>query len=297
MIDNINDFSLWGGNNSYDIASETLTINRQYGLYSNIIISLFGVCMLKQTSYRVSNIRLCLNEYEHNYDFYNDFFQTQQNSFDISEEEANLVVNNLHPTNYGLSDPSHRFNKQKLEELLPILIKLYNKFYTINNDTACEIENIVNAYNIDYSTSAFVWARKTDKVIESNIPNTIDYIRQLDNTDVKKIYFQTDDTSVLEEITAIKTTDDRIVVLNELPISNDVNKGFHNYLYSISNTDFTNQHNMSKRNYLRKFLAITNIASKCNYFVSYPGNMLTIVPLMRQSFNNCILFIDNQNIA
>lgn len=24
---------------------------------------------------------------------------------------------------------------------------------------------------------------------------------------------------------------------------------------------------------------------------------LTIVPLMRQSFNNCILFIDNQNIA
>jgi hypothetical protein len=260
-------------------------------------MSLFGVCMLKQTSYRVSNIRLCLNEYEHNYDFYNDFFQTQQNSFEISEEEANLVVNNLHPTNYGLSDLSHRFNKQKLTELLPILIKLYNKFFTINNDIKYEIENILNTYNINYSMSAFIWARKTDKVTESRIPNTIDYIKQLDNTNIKKIYFQTDDVSILEEIAIIKTIDDRIIVLNELPTSNDTNKGFHSHLYNVSNADFMNRHNMSKIDYLKKFLAITHIASQCNYFVSYPGNMLTIVPLMRQSFNNCILFIDNQNIA
>jgi hypothetical protein len=293
----IESLDLWGGSGSYNTETETLTINRLYGFYSNIIITLYGICKLKSQRYNVKKIELYLNEYIQNYDFYHDLFLYKEMTDEIiSIEEALSVIDNIAPSVYGFGSNIRTFDKEKLEKYIKILIKIYNHYFTNNINVQNYIDNIIKKYSIELDNTVFIWARRTDKYIETELPDASDYINEAHKcNDIKKILVQTDDLSLVDEFKSIN--DHLIQFLNELPYSQSNDKGFHNHLSSICNNDFENTHGMSKINYLQKFLATTNIASKSKYFISYPGNMMTIVPIMRQNFDNCKLFLNKKDIV
>ena len=303
-IESLDNFSLWGGDNSFDISSETLTINRVYGLYSNITVTIYGICMLKSMGYDVKKIKFYLSEYENNHDFYNDFFITKDISGEIiSTDEANAVLRDLVPTTYGLSSKNNRQPQEKdIANNIHALYKIYHYFFEHNNIIATEIDDIIKNNNISLDNTAFIWARKTDKPHENQVPYASSYMRELNKyTDFNTILLQTDDTSVVSEFMELQ--DSRIKYLKEIPYSNSSDlvldkytRGFHNNLNSVSIDSFTNSYGMSKIEYLRKFLALTYIASKSQYLVCYPGNGTTIIPILRQGFNNCILFFNNTTI-
>ena len=141
------------------------------------------------------------------------------------------------------------------------------------------------------SKDIFIWARKTDKPNECSVPEPYSYIKAIEKyrTNDSKIFIQTDDLSVSNSF--LNMNINNLIILNELPIC-DSNIGFHNRLCDVSDIDFELKHSISKIDYLAKFLALTNIASKCQYFVCYPGNMITMITIIKNTFNNSILFLN-----
>lgn len=295
-IERLDGFTLWGGNNSYNPSTETLTINRPYGLYSNITVSMFAICILKTMNYDVRDIRFYLNEYENDYNFYPDLFiPKNKNEEVISAQDANFIVSNFQPTNYGLSNSFHRYDKHLLEQAIPVLYKIYKHYFDSESLIQDLSSSIINKYDIDLDNDIFIWARKSDKIHESHIPDAVNYLEKIKNISYKSILLQTDDPTVITDFGNLHLNN--LVILNELPYTDNIYNGFHNHLSSISSDMFSSKYQMSKIDYLRKFLALTNIASKCKYFVCYPGNMITIVPIIKQTFNHCILFLNKENIV
>lgn len=296
MIDSLHDFSLWGGNNSYSPETEKLIINRPYWLYSNIIITLYAICKLKTFKYNVKSIELYLNEYMHNYNFYPDLFlHKETNEEIITIEEAISVIEDLHPSIYGFGSDMKSFDKQKLQKNIRTLIKIYNHYFTNNSSIQNHIDDIIKKHSIQLDSTVFIWARRTDKSQETDLPDAPDYIRETQNyKNIKKILIQTDDSSFVNEFKELNNH--LIEFINELPYSKTSSRGFHNHLSSICNDYFQQTHGISKIDYLKKFLAITYIASRSKYFISYPGNMITIVPIIRQNFDNCKLFLNKNEI-
>lgn len=294
MIDTDNSYiplDLWGGNNSFNIKTNSFILNRPYGLFSNITVAIYGIAKLKTLGYNVNNIELYLSEYANNYNFYPHLFNSCiDKSIDIiTNEEAYSLINTIHPTSHGLSRGWNTFVKEDLTKVQYILSKIYNVYFNINQYVKTYYENITHLYNISFQDSAFIWARKTDKTNETNIPTANTYyntLNQLSNN-INHIFIQTDDASVVEDFLSIN--DSRISILNFIPVST-TNKGFHERLYLIEEQDFLNTYGCSKITYLQQILAMVNVAKDCKYFVSYPGNLTTVIPMLRGSFDNCILF-------
>jgi hypothetical protein len=296
MNNNIIPLDLWGGEQTFTVATSTYKINRSYGLFSNITVSLFGICKIKTLGYDVKNINLFLNEYTSDYDFYNDLFIKKEDMTEelITADEANDFINQVHPTNMGLSRGWGSFRISDLNNVLPTISKIYNYFYTVNRDVLHKIKKLEEVVK-EQSTSAFVWARKTDKTGENSVPSAEKYLQEINkHTDIKNIYVQTDDPTVIEEFT--KISDDRIVILNMLPISTN-QSGFHYQLRDVSNDEFYEKYNTTKIEYLQNMLAMTYTAANCKLYVGYPGNLTSILPIIKNSFDGCILFLNSEQLV
>jgi hypothetical protein len=84
-------------------------------------------------------------------------------------------------------------------------------------------------------------------------------------------------------------------MINELPFSDD-SKGFHVNLNSVSDDIFYNKYKMTKVKYLQKLLSLVIIASKCKHVIIYPGNLATVIPIIRGNFDNVYSFFDTENL-
>lgn len=288
---------LWGGHNLFDIDSCTFILNRQYGLFSNITVAMYGICKIKSLGYNVKHLNLYLSEYIDQYNFYLDLFEYKYiNNTDeiISTEEADIFMNTVHPTSHGLSRGWNQFVSADLIKIMPIINKIYNHYFVNNYLIQQLYNNIVIKNNISFNNSVFIWARKTDKVHETQMPSAQDYLSHITNYNISNIYVQTDDKTVISEFEGIG--DNRIKFLTEIPLS-DSSSGFHERLYNVDDNTFYEKYNMSKQDYLRTLLAMTQIAAKCEYFISYPGNLTTMLPILRQSFDKCILFLNDKELV
>jgi len=286
-MNNIINLELWGGSHQFDINQKLFKLNRQYGLFSNITVAIYGIAKIKTLGYDVDIINFYLAEYAADYDFYHDLFILSHDNL-LTLEEADELINTIQPTSHGLTRGWNMFFKEDLDKVRDITYKIYTKYFSPNSDVLFQYKNIIEKNNINFQKTAFIWARKTDKINEIKIPSAYEYYEPIKNNDtIDCILVQTDDITVVNEFISIK--DSRIKILNDIPLS-DGQSGFHERLYSITNELFIEKYNISKICYLQKIFAMVNIASECEYVVCYPGNLTTMIPLIRKSFHNCILF-------
>ena len=289
MIDeNTINLDLWGGEHSLDKKTLNYKINRECGLFSNMTVGMYGIMKYRSLGYLPETISLYLREYKHNYNFYNDLFKPNDidlNFDDIDENEMFNFFRYCEPNSLGLG-------RKKVDVNFNILNKILTKYFTLSNTCTQIIDDIIVKHNINLANTVFVWARKTDKVMETDIPTPETYINILTENNLldKDIILQTDDISVLNEF---KLLDLNFKTLNEIPYSY-TNNGFHvGMSTSYDDEQFYNEYNMSKVEYLQKLLSISKIASMCQYSMVYPGCLSTLIPIFKNNFNNQFSFKNN----
>lgn len=287
---NLMKLDLWGGNQTYDIETETYSINRDCGLFSNITIAMYGILKLYEQGLSVKHIKLMLNEYiDETTDLYNVLFTKNLNTLNL-DAYSNTQIH--HSLRYGEPNPLG-LGREKSHIILSLYNNIYNTYFQYNNVSDL-VNNIVSKYSIDYENTVFIWARKTDKTYELVLPmlETYNNILLKNNLLDHTILLQTDDSSIVD---MASNQYKHIKVLYEMPFSQG-NKGFHNHLSHILDETFINIYGYDKITYLKKMLAMTVIASKCKYYISYPGNLTTFVPILKNTFNNCFCFKNREEL-
>lgn len=280
---------LWGGTHYYRLSDETYYLTRHAGLYSNLTVCLHGILKFINLGLTPKNISLVLTEYDNTYNFYNDLFVINDDNLDLSDitqEEIDYCLRYSEPSPLGLG-------RQKSHVVFKILERLIKKYYTLSENTKTIHQNILNKYNIDFDNTVFIWARKTDKPVETSVPTVDRYIEILKEKGISdyKIIVQTDDIGVFEEFKSKLQFD----YLSELPFS-DPSKGFHVDLNFMSDDTFQTNYDMTKTEYLQRLISLVIIASKCKYSIIYPGNLATVIPLVKGNFENIFSFKDSKNL-
>lgn len=282
---------LWGGSHILNKDSLEYTIIRDCGLFSNLTVSMYGIMKYYSLGFTPKKLSLFLNEYKFNHDFYPDLFKLTNfdlNFDDIGSDELYNFYRFCEPNPLGLG-------RRKSEVNFNILNRILHKFFNLSDECYKIYNSIIKDNNIDFSNTVFVWARKTDKIYETNLPNAEKYKSILVENNLlnKDIILQTDDISVLEEFNKLNI---KFRTLNEIPYS-ESNEGFHVKM-SIKYDDdvFERRYNMSKTIYLQKLLSLSKIASMCEYSVVYPGCLTTFIPILKNGFTNQFSFNTNNTL-
>ena len=283
------ELDLWGGTHIYDLSEETYYLKRHAGLFSNLTVCIYGILTFIKLGFTPKNISLILTEYDNTYNFYNDLFKTNKETLDmsdISDEDFNYALRYSEPSYLGLG-------RAKSHVSFKILSRVIKKYYTLSDNTKKIHKEILNKYDINFDKTVFIWARKTDKPVEVSVPDVDKYIKILKENNLLgyDIILQTDDTSVFDEF----SNKIKFNYMEELPFSEN-SKGFHVDLNFMMNEDFKKKYSMSKTEYLQKLISLVIIASKCKYSIIYPGNLATVIPMVKGSFDNVFSFVDGENL-
>jgi hypothetical protein len=263
-------------------------VDRDCGLFSNITVCMYGIMKYNSLGYLPETISLYLNEYKHDYDFYNDLFKLNPNKLsfdDISEDEMFNFFRYCEPNFLGLG-------RRKNEVNFKILNRVLNKYFTLSDGCDKILSQIISKHKIDLHNTVFLWARKTDKVYETGLPSASRYIDVLRENNLldKDIILQTDDRSVLNEF---KSSGINFRTLEEIPYS-DVDEGFHVKMsIKYNDAQFIEKYNMSKTEYLQKLLSLSKLASMCEYSIIYPGCLTTFIPILKGDFINKFSFANS----
>jgi hypothetical protein len=176
-----------------------------------------------------------------------------------------------------------------------IFNKILDKYFTFSDETEIIYQKMIKNHNIDFNNTVFIWARKTDKVVEDHgVPSLDDYMNVIKNNNIpsNNIILQTDDLSVLEEF---KKTELSFKSLDEIPYSRN-NDGFHIGLSNITNEEFISIYGIDKVTYLRRMICLVKIASKSKYSITYPGNLATVIPIFRGNWDNQFSFKNKKEL-
>jgi hypothetical protein len=147
--------------------------------------------------------------------------------------------------------------------------------------------------NIIKNNYVFIWARRTDKIEESKLPDAKMYYNVLKTHNLldEKIIIQTDDFNLFEDFKKLNLSFD---YFEEIPFADKYS--FHRHIYTIPDLEFLEHYKLSKEEYIRKMFCVVLLASEAENTILYPGNPTVVVPMYKNSFEKCILFKDNINI-
>ena len=276
---------LWGG--QHYIKNDIYHLKRMCGLFSNITVMLYGIPKFIKNGYTPTNLSMQLMEYDNEINFYPLLFdyKNKVNLDDISEDEMNYFFRFTEPNYLGIG-------RQKCHLNFTILNRIIQSYFQLNDNILKIIKEIKEINLIDYENTVFIWARKTDKIVEIFVPEAERYIELYNSLHLnKRVIIQSDDITVYNDFNKLGFDYDN---LNVIPVSNN-NNGFHVNLNTISDDTFYEMYKMTKLNYLQKLLALMWIASKCHTVIIYPGNLCTLIPIIRGNWNNVHSFINNNN--
>jgi len=283
-------YSEYCGEHILDDDTMIYTIKRGSGLFSNLSVAIFYIMKFKKEHFLPKNISLFLTEYG-DCDFYLDLFKpnnTEIDFNDISENEVNDFFNYCRVNLMGIGSSISHFN-------FKIFNKIINKYFTFSDKCDIMLNQIKDKHNIDFSNTVFLWARKTDKTTEMQIPKVETYLELIENYKLNNfdIILQTDDLNVLNEF---KNSNLKFKTLEEIPYSQDSN-GFHNNLnFKHNDESFEQLYNMSKVEYLQKLLCLAKISAMCKYSITYPGCLTTFIPILNGSFENKLSFRNDREL-
>ena len=275
---------------SYNQETKSYQFKRDAGLYANLVWVIRKIALLELNGYKVESVELILDEYngEEAFDL---FFEKNDNQIDysnISDKDKSYFEQYLITSAFGLGidDVKHlNFN---------ITNQVIDKFFTPKESIISYYNNLMSSNNIDINNTVFVWARSTDKVGESRIPDTSAYIGILNtlNLEGKEILIQTDDYRVLNDF---KNSNLKYKTISQIPMSNNL-IGFHNELKDIREDKFISTYNITKQEYLIQMYCLSLIGRDSYKTILYPGNPTTYIPIIKKSFDNCYLFKDNAQL-
>lgn len=290
------ELNLWGGSQIYIKRSKKYILVRDCGLFSNITVSMFAIFLLTINGYDVDDIELTMTDYFHNYNIYPLLFFKKdiKLSFeDISDEEIKFFVRNCHPTMCGLglkdwgqiASTPQNFN-------LSITKKIIDRFYTPTDDVYDLYNKMLKEKDIINNDYIFIWARKTDKIEETQVPSAQKYYELLKEKNLlsSKIFIQTDDKTVFNDFSSLGLTFDHF---KSIPFAKGYS--FHRSISTTPDDIFYEDYSITKEEYVKQMICVVLLAVNAKLSFIYPGNPTTVVPMFKNTFDGCILFKDGIN--
>lgn len=171
------------------------------------------------------------------------------------------------------------YNKLNYEVINPIIAK----YFTLSEDILKIVSFIEQKYNIDYDNTCCVFYRGNDKITETNIPSydiMLNKIKSL-NLNVKQYLFQSDETEFLVYFNNI--------IKNNIIFKDEI---IHISRRISSINHVTNDRNI-KLKYIKQFLAIVYIMSKCKYVICTSGNISVWITYFRGNSINVYQYLHN----
>lgn len=295
--DDIIVLDLWGGSHIYYKKTKSYIISRDCGFFSNVTVTMFGIFLLKINGYEINDLKLTMTDYSFE-DIYPQYF--------IKNEDYNLTFDDLtekdlmdflvysHPSKFGLGypKPSHMdFYDRSLN--LEITNRLIKKYFTPNSEVFNYYKSLCLKKGITNDDYVFIWARRTDKIEENSIPNAEQYYNVLKSNNLltERIFVQTDDQTMFNEF---KELDMSFEYFDEIPFA----KGycFHRLISKTPDDEFFNDYKINKKEYNMQIISIVLLALNAKKCLIYPGCGSTVVPMYKNTYNNCFLFSDDQNL-
>ena len=164
-----------------------------------------------------------------------------------------------------------------------VINPIISKYFTLSEDILNIVSFMEQKYNINYDTTCCVFYRGNDKITETNIPSyniMLNKIKSL-NLDVKQYLFQSDETEFLVYFNSI--------IKNNI-IFNDEIIHISRRITSINHV--TNDRNIRLK-YIKQFLAIVYIMSKCKYVICTTGNISIWITYFRGNSINVYQYLHN----
>lgn len=292
--DNILNLNLFGGSQVYYKDTESFVIIRDCGFFSNVTVSMFGIFILSINGYKVSNFKLTMTDYSYD-DIYPQFF-TQNNDYilnfdDLSKEEIHNFYTNSYPTKFGLGVPKSNFLGKSKDVLnLEITNRIIKKFFTPNKLVYEYFNKMIIDKGLIKNEYVFIWARRTDKIEETSIPNAFKYYEILKEEKLlnEQIIVQTDDKTMIDEFNEL---DFNFEYFSQIPFAKGYS--FHRLISKTSDEEFFNNFNINKNEYITQIICIVLLAINAKKCIIYPGCGATVVPMYKNTYNNCFLFQNN----
>jgi hypothetical protein len=283
---------LWGGSHILDDTTMIYSINRTCGLFSNLTVAMYGIMSFYSINLLPKSLSLILTEYDDkNHDFYLDLFKPNDIEINFNDLDKNEMFNF-----YRYCEPNSLGIGRRIDDVnFKIINKLMDKYFTFSDECNSILNDIINKHNINFSNTVFLWARKTDKIFETKLPEVETYLKLIKDHNLNNfdIILQTDDINVLNEFKSLNL---KFRTLEEIPYSFD-NSGFHQNLnLKHSNDSFKDVYNISKIEYLQKLICLAKISSMCEYSITYPGCLSTFIPILKGSFTNKLSFKNEKDL-
>jgi|688.fasta_scaffold175463_2 hypothetical protein len=289
--DEIIELDLWGGSQIYEKKTKKYIIVRDCGLLSNLTVVLYGVFVLTRSGYEIDDIEITMTDYFRDKNIYPLIFGKKSTEFsfdDISKEELDFFFSNCIPSICGLG-LKHWTTLQSTKENfnLNITKKIIDKFFTFNQNVYISYYKMLQDKSIKENEYVFVWARKTDKVEETKVPEAITYYEYLKNNNLigEKIFIQTDDSTMFNDFKDLNFEFD---YFEEIPFAKSYS--FHRNISQLEDNLFFETYNITKEEYIIKMMCVVLLAANAKKTLIYPGNPTTVVPMYKNTFENCVLF-------
>lgn len=288
---------LWGGQHVYYKNSKSYIITRDCGLFSNLTIMIYGIFVLYTNGYEIENIKITMTDYFLDKDVYSMLFKITDSKLsfsDLTKEDIGFFLSECHPSMCGLGLKNWTQVASTKENFnLEITNRIISKFFTPNEIVINMYKTMLKTKNIEDNNYIFVWARRTDKVEEVSIPNAKRYVEVLESNQLleERIFIQTDDPTMVQEFHDLNLNFERF---EQIPLAKGFS--FHRLISRTNDEDFMNDFNITKEEYMAQMLCVVLLASNAKKCIIYPGCATTVVPMYKNSFDNCILFKDNLNL-
>jgi hypothetical protein len=290
---------LFGGTQIYYIDSKKYVIVRDCGMFSNITVAIFGIFILTINGYDIDDVEITMTDYFLDRNVYPILFKKQnmELSFNfLSENDIDFFIRHCHPTMVGLG--LKNWNKDYIGSNINnfdfrITKKIIDKFFTPKKEVFEVYNKMLSDKNLYGNDFVFVWARKTDKVEETSVPSAETYMEILKRYNLldNRIFIQTDDSTMFDDFKKLKLN---FEYFDEIPFAKEYS--FHRLISRTSDDEFLLNYGITKDEYMIKMLCVLIFSVNSKKSIIYPGNPTTLSPIFKNTFNDYILFKDNQNL-
>jgi hypothetical protein len=258
---------------------------------------MYAIFVLTVSGYEVDKLELIMIDYYHDKDVYPMVFDLKKHKLnfnDIPVDNLIFFLERNYPNIWGLNFVQGA-SKESFD--LRITKKIIDKFFTFNETVNSVYNEMKTRKNLQPNDYIYVWARRSDKIYETKVPSADRYIEEINkiNVDNKKIVVQTDERAMLDDFLQI---DKNIIYFEDMPFATMINGdvSFHQRISQKDDTGFLEEFKVTKDEYFVKMCSVVLLSINSYKSVVYPGNATTIIPVYRNTFDNCILFKNEEEI-
>ncbi len=182
--------------------------------------------------------------------------------------------------NYDENDQYSIYKDLPMKDIYPFI----QKYFTISDEVLQIKNDLEKKYKIEYENTCVLFYRGNDKITEVDLPLYTDYVKYAikirERNKNIRFFIQSDETEFLNEMS--QRFENHFIMKDDI----------RHMSRCINTVDkITPQSNFE---YSKKYLAITNIMSKCKYIIFGSGNCSIWIVFYRGHSNNIIQYCNHQ---